>query len=121
MSIELALCIVFGLAAFPVSRSIFGHYVILAIVNLAFEGSEYAGASVLAAMFVLLAVTDSFLVVSGGRKILLVSASVSSVLAIESMLNQSYLLDHITYISAVLNAAIGLYLAREYRGWMRSR
>lgn len=121
MSIELALCIAFGLAALPVSRSIFGHYVILAIANLATAGSEYADASVLAAMFVLLAITDAFLVVSGGRRILLLSAAVSSALAIESMLNLSYFLDYITFISAALNAVFGLYLAREYRGWMRSR
>lgn len=121
MSIELILCIVFGVAALPVSRSIAAHYVVLAITNAAMAGNEYADASLLAALFVLLAIGDAFLVIAGGRMVLLLSASVSSALAVESMLNQSFLLDHITYVSAALNSVFGLYLAREYRGWMRSR
>lgn len=121
MSIELILCIVFGLAALPVSRSISTHYLVLAITNAAMAGHEYADTSLLAALFALLAIGDAFLVIAGGRMILLASAAVSSALAVESMLNQSHFLDHITYISAALNAVFGLYLAREYRGWMRSR
>lgn len=121
MSIELVLCIAFGVIALPVSRSIAAHYAVLSITNAALAGYEYADASLLSALFVLLAIGDAFLLIAGGRAILLLSAAVSSTLAIESMLNHSYLLDHITYISAALNAVFGLYLAREYRGWMRSR
>lgn len=121
MSIELMLCVAFGVAALPVSRSIAAHYAVFAITNAAMAGHEYADASLLAALFVLLAIGDAFLVIAGGRSILLLSAAISAALAIDSMLNQSYLLDQVTYISAALNAVFGLYLAREYRGWMRSR
>lgn len=121
MSIELILCIGSALAALPASRSIAAHYVVLSITNAAMAGQEYADASLLAALFVLLAIGDAFLVIAGGRMILLLSAAVSAILAIESMLNQSFLLDHITYVSAALNAVFWVYLAREYWGWMRSR
>lgn len=121
MTIELALCLLFAVFAFPVSRSISAHYLMFAVVNYALLGFEFADSSLLAMLFVFMAVVDSSLVIAGGRMVLLISAAASASLAIEAMLNLSWLLDHSTYLSAAVNAVIGVYLAREYWLWTKSK
>jgi hypothetical protein len=121
MTIELALCIGAAILALPVSRSIAIHYVVFAEINVSLLGYEYADASLLAGLFVMLALMDAMLVMAGGRKILLISAAASCALAIESMLNTDWLLNNVTYLSAIVNAAIGVYLIREYHLWMKSK
>lgn len=119
MTTELALCLAFAVAAFPVSRSIAVHYAIFASVNLALLGITEMDSSLLALLFAALAAVDSFLVLAGGRKILIASAFASASLSIESMLNLDWLLLHVGYVSAAVNSAIALSLAKEFVQWMR--
>lgn len=119
MTIELALCIAAMLAAYPVSRSVAMHYAIFASVNLALLGITEMDSSLLALLFAALAAADAILVIAGGRKILIVSALASASLSVESMLNLDWLLTHVGYVSAAVNSAIALSLAKEFVQWMR--
>jgi hypothetical protein len=121
MTIELALCIVFMFAAFPVSRSVAAHYFVFAFVNLALAGVCEVDASLLAMIFAILACADALLVMMGGRKILLVSGIASGLLCIESIANQDWLLSHVTYLSVATNAVIAASLAKEFSVWMRGK
>lgn len=121
MTIELALCLIFIVIAAPVSKSIAAHYAIFAIANISLLGHAEADESILVLTFILLAVADAGLFMSGGRAILLLSAAASAALGIESMLSVSWLLDRITYLSAAVNAAIAIYLAREYWIWTHGK
>ena len=121
MTIELALCILFAVLALPMSKSIAAHYVLFAGANLSLLGHEYADTSILALVFVLLAVADAMIFMWGGRAILLLSAAASAALAIESMLGMDWLLTRVTYLSAVVNAAFAIYLAREYWIWTNGK
>lgn len=118
MTAELVLCIAAFVVALPMSRSIAAHYAAFALVNLVFAGVHYADSSLLAMVFAALAIADVLLIISGGRRILLLPALASSALSIESMLNMDSLLNHISYLSVAVNAVIGATLAREYLRWM---
>lgn len=117
MTIELGLCIFFLLVALPVSRSIAAHYMLLVVVNIALLGVTSADTSLLAALFVSFAIADSLLFMWGGRKILLLPAATSAILAIESMLNMDWLLCNIVTINAALNAIIAANLVKGYLHW----
>lgn len=119
MTTELALCLAFAVAAFPVSRSIAMHYAVFASVNLALLGITEIDSSLLALLFAALVAADAILVLASGRKILIVSAFASASLSIESMLNLDWLLLHVGYVSAAVNSAIALSLAKEFVQWMR--
>lgn len=118
MTVELVLCIAAFMLALPMSRSIAVHYAAFALVNLALLGVQYADSSLLALVFAGLAAADVLLIISGGRRILLVPAIASVALSIESMLNMDFLLNQISYLSVAVNAVIGATLAREYVRWM---
>lgn len=117
MTIELGLCLFFMIVAIPVSRSIAAHYLLFAIVNVSMLGFTSADTSLLAALFVSLAVADALLFMWGGRKILLLPAATSAILAIESMLNMDWLLSNIVTINAALNAIIAANLVKGYLHW----
>lgn len=121
MTVELALCVAMMLVALPVSRSIGAHYAGFVLVNLAFVGVQEADATVLVLLFAMLAILDVSLVLAGGRTVLLISAATSFALALESTINQDWLLSHVTYLSAVVNSVIAACLAKEYWAWMRGR
>lgn len=121
MGIELVLCVVFMLVALPVSRWIAIHYLAFALVNWELAGVEYADSSRLALTFAALFALDILLIIAGAPIVLLLCATASAALAVESMLNLDYLLNHSTYISVAVNAIIGGTLAREYARWMRGK
>lgn len=121
MAIELVLCIVFMFAAFPVSRSVAAHYFVFAFVNLALVGVSEVDASLLAIIFAILAAADVVLVLAGGRMVLVVPALASSLLSLESIANQDWLLSHVTYLSVATNAVIAASLAKEFSVWMRGK
>lgn len=121
MTIELILCIALALLAFPVSKSISVHYAIFAGANLALLGVQEAGASFLAILFAALAIADAVIVLAGGRMVLLVSAAASFALSLESVINQDWLLGHVSVISIVVNAMIAACMAREYLAWMNGK
>ncbi len=121
MTIELVLCLVFMLAALPVSKSIAAHYFVFAALNIAAIGVEAADSSLLALTFALLAIVDVTMVVAGGRKVLLVSAIASVALCIESMLNMDWLLSHSTYINAAVNAVIAASLVKGFMNWTHGK
>jgi hypothetical protein len=117
MTAELGLCLFFLVVAIPVSRSIAAHYLLLVIVNVSMLGFTSADASLLAAMFVSLAIADALLFMWGGRPILLLPAAAASALAIESMLNMDWLLTNIVTINAAVNAIIAANLVKGYLHW----
>lgn len=119
MTIELGLCIVFMIAAYPVSKSVAAHYAVFAVMNLAALGTTIADSSVLAMMFAALVAADALLILAGGRKVLLVTAIASALLCLESIANMDWLLSRITYLSAAVNTAIAASLAKEFVLWMR--
>lgn len=121
MTIELAFCIFLALLVYPVSKSISVHYVLFALANLAFVGASQADSSLLAMVFALLAIGDMVLGTLAKRYVLLFVASVSSLLCIEQVANQDFLLNYITEISIITNAAILASLAAEYWAWMRGK
>ena len=121
MTIELVLCIVMMVVAFPKSRSIAAHYFALLLVNVAFWGITSADSSILAITFAGVAVADCILIMLGGRLILVIPALASFALCVESIANGDWLLSQVTYISAAVNAAIAACLAWEYRAWMRGK
>lgn len=121
MTIELALCIVFMILAFPVSRSVALHYAAFGAMNLMLIGTTIMDASVLALMFAALAVADAIIILNGGRKILLISAVASIALCLESIMNMDWLLSRVTYLSIAVNTAIAGSLAKEFTQWMRGR
>jgi hypothetical protein len=121
MTIELALCIVLMLLAFPVSRSIAAHYLLFASANLALLDVTYADSSFLAILFALLAAMDTILFMAAGRKVLLISSAVSALLCLESIMNMDWLLSHVTYLSVAVNAAIAGVLAKEYLNWTHGK
>lgn len=121
MSIELTLCVVFMLAALPVSKSIAAHFLMLAAINVAALGVGSADSSLLAMVFAVLAMFDAALVLTGGRKILLLSAATSAALCFESIMNMDWMLNHIAAVSALVNAAIAANLAREYGIWTHGK
>lgn len=119
MTIELGLCIALMIAAYPVSRSVALHFAAFGMVNLSMLGVSSVDASALALLFALLAAIDALLVISGGRKVLLISAAVSAALCIESIANMDWLLSRITYLSIAVNAAIVGSMVKESCRWMR--
>lgn len=121
MSIELIACLLLAVIALPISRAIAVHYSTFAAINLMFLGVESADSSILAMTFAALAAADAFLFLRYGAKVLLISAIASAALSIESMLNQDWLLSHSTLISIAVNAAIVLFLVREYKEWIMGR
>jgi hypothetical protein len=121
MTVELALCLILVFAAFPVSRSISAHYFLFAAVNGAMLGFTSFDASLLALVFMALAIADATLFLFGGRAILLISAAVSSLLCFESMLNMDWLLSQSTYINAAVNAVIVASLIKGKRNWTRGK
>lgn len=121
MTIELGLCIAFMIAAYPVSKSVAVHYAAFAGINFLMLGVEYVDTSALALLFCAILAIDVILVISGGRKILLVSAIASVFLCIESIANMDWLLSRVTYLSAAVNTAIAASLAKEFILWMRGR
>jgi hypothetical protein len=121
MTIELGLCIAFMVAAFPVSKSVAAHYAAFGMANFLMLGVTSADTSALALLFCALLAVDVVLILAGGRKILVVPALASAVLAVESMLNMDYLLNQTSYISAAVNAVIGGTLSREYWKWMNGK
>lgn len=121
MSIELIACLLLAVIAYPVSKAVAIHYSTFAAVNMMFMGVQYADASLLAITFAFLAAADAFLFMRYGRKVLLVSAVAGAALSIESMINQDWLLNHSTYISIAVNAAIVLSLVKEFKAWIMGR
>lgn len=121
MTIELGLCLIFMIAALPVSKSVAAHYALFAAVNFMMLGAETADTSLLAMMFATLMIGDILLILAGGRMILLVSATASIALCIESIANMDWLLSRVTYLSAAVNTAIAASLAKEFTLWMRGR
>lgn len=121
MTIELALCIILAIGAFPLSKSVSAHYALFAAVNGAMLGFTEFDSSLLAIMFMCLAVSDAALFVLSNRYVLLLSAIVSTILCIESMLNMDWLLRHSTYLNAVVNAVIVASLIKGKRHWTRGR
>lgn len=121
MSIELILCLLFMLVALPVSKSIAVHYLVFAAVNVAALGIESVDSSALSLMFASLAIADAFLIISGGRLVLLSSAIASVLLCIESIANMDWLLSQVTYVSAAVNAVIAANLAKEYLKWTNGK
>lgn len=121
MSAELILCIAFLLIALPISWSIAVHYAAFALANAALYGAHSADSSLLTILFAGLFATDVMLVIAGGSRSLLLCALASAALAIESMMNFDFLLNHTTYISVTVNAVIGGTLAREYVQWTRGK
>lgn len=121
MTIELLLCIVFAVIAYPVSRGVFVHYVAFAMMNLAFLGTTTAGASLLAMSFGALAAVDAALIITGSTFWLIPAFAASTALAIESVSNGDSLLTNITSISVVTNSVIIAHLAWEYLAWMRGK
>ena len=121
MTIELALCLILAFASYPLSRSISAHYFLFAAVNGAMLGLTTFDSSLLVLVFMLLAVADSILFLCAGRKAILVPAAMSAALAIESMINMDWLLSHITYINAVVNAVIVASLIKGKRHWTRGK
>lgn len=121
MTVELALCLILAFAAYPMSRSISAHYFLFAAVNGAMLGFTTFDSSLLVLVFMSLAVADSLLFLCGGRKVLLAPTAMSAALAIESMLNMDWLLNHITYINAAVNAVIVASLIKGKRHWTRGK
>jgi len=121
MTIELALCIILAIGSYPLSKSISAHYVLFAGVNFAMLGYTEFDSSLLAIVFMCLAVTDAALFISGGRAILLLSAAASVALGLESMLNMDWLLRHGTYLNAIVNAVIVASLIKGKRQWTNGR
>lgn len=121
MTVELGLCLIFMIAALPVSKSVAAHYALFAAVNFMMLGAGTADTSLLAMMFATLLVGDILLILAGGRMILLVSAAASIALCIESIANMDWLLSRVTYLSAAVNTAIAASLAKEFTLWMRGR
>lgn len=121
MTIELGLCLIFMIAASPVSKSVAVHYALFALVNVAMLGTSTADSSLLAMMFAALLIGDALIVLAGGRRILLISIAASALLCIESIANMDWLLSRVTYLSAAVNTAIAASLAKEFTLWMRGR
>ena len=121
MTAELGLCLFFMVVAIPVSRSIAAHFLLLAVVNASLLGITTLDSSILAMIFVFIAVADSLIFMFGGRAILLVSAAASAALAIESMLNMDWLLSHIVIINAAVNAIIAANLVKGYLHWTHGK
>lgn len=121
MTIELGLCLIFMIAALPVSKSVAAHYALFTLVNVAMLGTSTADSSLLSMMFAALLVGDALIVLAGGRKILLISIAASALLCIESIANMDWLLSRVTYLSAAVNTAIAASLAKEFTLWMRGR
>lgn len=121
MTAELVLCIVFMIAAYPVSKSVAAHYFVFGMANFALLGVTSADASFLALLFAAFAATDALLVLAGGRRVLLISALLSVLLCIESIINMDWLLSRITYLSIAVNAAIAGSLAGELLQWMNGK
>lgn len=119
MTIELGLCVVFMIAAYPVSKSVAAHYSVFGLMNLAMLGTTVADSSALAMMFAVLLAADVMLIICGGRKVILISAIASALLCLESIANMDWLLSRITYLSAAVNTAIAASLAKEFVLWMR--
>lgn len=121
MTIELIMCLVLGFAAYPVSKGVALHFAIFAIVNAAMIGYESFDASLLTMVFAFLASADALIAAHTGRFSLLLSAIAGVALSVESMTNHDWLLNHVTYISVAVNAAIVLGLVREYRVWTHGK
>lgn len=121
MTIELIMCLVLFSAAYPISKGVALHYAIFAIVNASMIGYDSFDASLLTMVFAFLASADALIAAHTGRFSLFLSAIAGAALSIESMTNHDWLLNHITYISIAVNAAIVLSLVREYRVWMSGR
>jgi len=121
MTTELALCLLLMAVALPVSWSIGLHYAVFALVNVMLWGVTSADSSFLAMLFAFLAVVDILIGVYSERAVLYFSAAVSIALSFESMLNADWLLNHSSYLSIAVNAALVACLAREYRAWMHGR
>lgn len=121
MTIELIMCLLLMVVSYPVSRWVALHFAIFAAANASMIGYESFDASLLTMMFAFLASADALIAAHTGRMPLFLSAIAGAALSIESMANQDWLLNHITYISIAVNSAIVLSLVREYRVWMRGR
>lgn len=121
MTIELFLCLAFMIFAYPMSKSIAVHYFGLVVLNLAAIGVESADSSLLALTFAILAIIDVALVIAGGRSVLLISAAVSLLLCLESMLNMDWLLSHGTYTNAAVNAVIAASLIKGFINWTHGK
>jgi len=121
MTIELGLCIVFMIAALPVSKSVATHYAAFGMMNFFMLGVTSADSSFLAILFCALLAIDVLLILAGGRRVLLISAIASIALCIESIFNADWLLSHVTYLSVAVNAAIAGVLAREYLNWTHGK
>lgn len=121
MTIELILCVALMLIISPVSKSVSAHYGIFAGANFAMLGVQEVDSSLLVVMFTILAIADSCLVLAGGRIVLLVSAAASFALALESTINQDWLLSHVSFISIAVNALIVACMAKEYWVWMNGK
>lgn len=118
---ELALCVVCMLLAYPVSKSIAAHYAVFAWINLMFLGVEYADSSLLAMVFATLVVADVILWCLSRRLPLLISASASVALSLESVGNGDWLLSHVVWLSIATNAVIFASVGKEYFAWMHGK
>lgn len=121
MTIELGLSLAMMFIAIPVSQSITWHYVAFAAVNLALLGVTEADSSLLAMIFGLLAIIDYILFAASKRIVLILSASASVALCLESIGNGDWLLNHVTYLSIATNALIIGTLVKEYWAWIRGK
>lgn len=119
MTIELVLCILFMLLAIPVSRAISMHYALFAIANYSVIGLSAMDSSALALLFGALFVADCLLILLSNRLVLVPTAIASAALAVESVVNGDWLLNHSSYLSIAANTFIAVYLAKEYWAWTR--
>lgn len=121
MTMELALCIVFMLLSAPVAQSIMVHYAGFALVNLAFINIEFADSSLLAMVFLYLAIMDAILAAVERSKALAFCGFVSFLLYCEQIMNGDWLLSHALALSLATNCTIGVCLIREYLAWMHGK
>jgi hypothetical protein len=121
MSIEAWVCVAGILLSVVVARDIAIHYSALLIANLALTTGYVYDSTLIALVFGMIALVDSFLGLIYGRTVFLVSAAIAGMVSFEQLLNLDTLLNNLIYADACITAWIIIILAMEWRNWANSK
>jgi hypothetical protein len=121
MSIEAWVCVAGILLSVVVARDIAIHYAALMIANLALVSGQLYDSTIIALVFVLIALVDSWLGFWYGRTVWFVSAAIAALVSFEQLLNLDTLLTNLVYADACITAWIIIILATEWRKWANSK
>lgn len=121
MSIEAWVCVSGILLSVVVARDIAIHYASLLLANLALVSGQLYDSTVIAMVFAMIALVDSWLGFFYGRPVWFVSGSIAAFVAFEQLLNLDTLLNNLIYADACITAWVLIILAMEWRKWANSK